>query len=196
MKPDLCTKIVVLAVCFAGIACPNMQGQTAAAVEAQTAANRLWSLIVAHCGDSYYSRNYNFVFGEYIRFQNPSFSPPIANRLSPADRENGYSWRGFAVIKGLTYHVYDAKSGWGDAKDSSEIVRWYMWNLKGQWHASTGSIGGSYQINLDAEAPTINDLSPAAEATGRSRDAIPLHKLSCRDVPWVNSPVPSNDPYK
>ncbi len=200
MKQDMCVKVAILSVCLMGIACPNAKAQAVSpTAEAHVAADRLWNLILAHCGDSYY---FQFDDGSgFEQYQAPSFPLPIATRISEADRQNGYTWRGWAVVTGKIYRSYSSKNArWDEWQDSAKdslgsgannvVLSWRMWKLKGHWHFSQTDIFGSVdEVDLDSMPPKfihhgalLGDQPPK-----------PMSKMSCAVVPGTKEFAQAQD---
>jgi hypothetical protein len=172
----------------------SASGQSASIDSPQAAANRLWAAILTQCGDSYYPVNSPF------RFRQPSFPPVVPDRVTEADRLNGFRWRGWAYVTGKVYAICD-EGGCGQWYDSEEDVKtkrqdvflkMEMWNLNGHWHFKEVNFrkpreddflkGSGDEIGLDP--PTLTSFPGVVDqGLGRTPYTVPLRKQTCAQVP-------------
>jgi hypothetical protein len=188
MKPELFTKIAILAVCLMGIACPNFFAQTQkspaatpVSPEARAKARQLWNTILPKCGGSYYYRpgrepfDHNTTQGQLWELRNVSFLV-FADSLTPADKANGIQWRGYAVIGSDMRRVNDAspwdEKGWSAFENGTPID-------KERWHYGPPA--------WEYHAPYAMQMTQSKDQWSYKGVFLPYdpddHRLSCSDIP-------------
>lgn len=144
---------------------PKTQVRDAATAEAQAAAKRFWSLYLTQCGDSYYEYHQDWFSEEnqtrprvhFTQYKHVSFAAVKPRPVTEADRENGYSWRGLAVMNYKLFRTYDSDNGgWGSWIDGS-AYEWKMARFKGHWQfgLNVGFTEDITTIDTDSVPPRI-----------------------------------------
>jgi TonB family protein len=178
---------------------PSGGGQSASGeVDPQAAASRLWAAILTQCGDSFYLVN------SAMRFRQPSFPPVLPDRVTEADRFNGFRWRGWAYLTGKVYAYCDKKgcSRWYDSEEDVKtkrenvFLKMTMWNLNGHWHFKYADFRKpdplAVQLSdngdeIDLDPPTITTFPDMLyKGLGASPQTVPLKKLTCAQIPGTS----------
>ena len=196
MKPNLYVKaglFVVLCLSF----CSTSSAQSVNSADVQSVTNKFKNVILTRCGEYWYHRDLFDVLRRYREVSPPMI---VARRLTPADRENGYQWRGWMMIQGETFQSFH-DHGWGQVFDSRDAVfheegvyhdeihnvlmEWELWNVRGHWFfQSVPGFSAEDGRTMDFSSETAMIL-PQDDYSGKQPQ--PYKSLSCSDIPGITT---------